>query len=53
MVRNLSIRYTLASKINSKATRVYGTNLVKWVNYKARDPIKFKGSKKSTSFNIV
>jgi len=53
MVCNLSIRYALASKINSKATRVYRTNLVKWVSYKARDLIKFKGSKESTSFNIV
>jgi len=53
VVRNLSIRYALASKINSKATRVCRMNLVKWVSYKARDPIKFKGSKKSTSFNMV
>jgi len=53
MVYNLSIRCALASKINSKAIRVYRTNLVKWVSYKARDSIKFKESKKSTSFDIV
>ena len=53
IVRSLSIRYTLASKINSNATWVYGMNLVKWVSYKARDSIKFKGGKELTSFDVI
>ena len=53
MVRNLSTGYILARKINSKAAQVYRTNLVKWVSYKARDPIKFKGGKEVAGFNII
>jgi len=53
MVRNLSTRCALARKINSKISLVCRTNLVKWVSYKARDPIKFKGSKESTGFDLV
>jgi hypothetical protein len=45
MVHNLSTRYTLARKINSKTAWVYRTNLVKRVRYKASDPIKFGRSK--------
>ena len=53
MVYNLGTRYALAHKINSKTTWAYRANLVKWVRYKARDPIKFKGDKEFTSFNII
>jgi len=52
-VRNLRVRYALAYKINSKTTLVYRANLVKWVVYKARDPIKFKGGKESIGFNVI
>jgi len=53
-VRNLSTRYTLAGKINSKTAWVYRTNLVKWVRYKASDPIKFRRSKEFfSSFDLV
>ena len=52
-VRNLGTGYTLARKINSKTAWVYRTNLVKWVSYKARDPIKFKGGKEVAGFNII
>ena len=53
-VCSLRVGYTLTSEVNSKATWVYRINLVKWVRYKARDPIKFRRSKKSTSsFNII
>ena len=41
IVYNLSTRYTLARKINSKTTLVYRVDLVKQVVYKTRDPIKF------------
>ena len=53
MVRNLSIGCTLASKINSYTTWVCGTNLVKWVIYKARDSVKFKGGKEVAGFNVI
>ena len=53
VVRNLSIKCTLASKINSKATQVCGINLVKQAIYKTKNPIKFKGGKEITSFNII
>ena len=53
MACNLSIKYTLAHKINSKISLVCRVNLVKWVINKARDPIKFKGGKEVTGFNIV
>ena len=53
VVRNLSIRYTLASKINFNTTWVCGTNLVKWVSYKARDSVKFEGGKKVAGFDVI
>ena len=54
MVRNLSTRYTLARKINSKTAWIYRTDLVKWVRYKASNPIKFRRSKKFFSgFDLV
>ena len=53
IVHNLSTRCTLARKINSKAAWVYRTNLVKWVSYKAKDPIKFKGGKEVAGFDVI
>ena len=53
VVRNLRVGCILASGVNSKATWVYRTNLVKWVSYKARDPIKFKGGKEVVGFNMI
>ena len=49
-VRNLSTRYTLAYKINSKTAWVCRTNLVKYIRFKASDPIKFRRGKKFISF---
>ena len=54
IVRNLSTRYALARKINSKTTQVYRTNLVKQVRYKASNTIKFRRSKEFiSSLNLV
>ena len=53
MVRSLRVGYILASRVNSKATQVYRMNLVKWVSYKARDPIKFKGGKEVVGFDVI
>ena len=50
VVRNLSTGYTLARKINSKIAWVYRTNLVKYIRYKASDPIKFGRGKEFISF---
>ena len=52
VVRNLSTRYTLARKINSRTAWVYRINLVKRVRYKASDYIKF-GIRKEFLSNIV
>ena len=49
-VRNLSTRCTLAYKINSKTAWVYRTNLVKYIRYKASNPIKFGRGKEFISF---
>ena len=54
VVHNLRVRYILASEVSSKAAQVYRINLVKWVRYKAGDPIKFRRSKEFfSSFNLV
>jgi len=54
VVRNLRVGYILASEVSSKAAWVCGINLVKWVRYKAGDPIKFRRSKEFFSgFNLV
>jgi hypothetical protein len=53
VVRNLRVGCILASEVNSKAAWVCRTNLVKWVSYKARDPIKFKGGKEVAGFDII
>ena len=53
-VYNLKIEYTLACKINFKNTQVYKINLIKYIRYKASNPIKFKRSKEFiNSFNLV
>ena len=53
MVYDLGIRCGLAYKVDFKTPWVYRANLVKWVGYKARDPIEFKAGKKSISSNMV
>ena len=54
VIRNLRVGCILANKVESKAAWVYGTNLVKWVRYKASNPIKFKRSKEFfNGFNLV
>ena len=53
MVRSLRVGCILASKVSSKAAWVCGTNLVKWVRYKAGNPIKFKRSKGSVKFSVI
>jgi hypothetical protein len=52
MVHSLKVGCILASKVNLKAACIYGTNLVKWVRYKASNYIKFRTSKEFLS-NIV
>jgi hypothetical protein len=51
-VRNLRFRRALAYKINPKVALVYSLSLIKWIGYKARDLIKFKGGKGSTSSDL-
>ena len=54
IVYSLRVGYILASKVSPKAAYVYRTNLVKWVRYKASNPIKFRKSKEFfSSFNLV
>ena len=52
-VRNLRVGYILANRVNSKAAWVCGTNLVKWIRYKAGDPIESKGNKGSVKFGVI
>jgi hypothetical protein len=52
IVYNLRVGYTLAYKVNPKATLVYSLDLFKWVGYKASNSIKFKGVKGSAFFNL-
>jgi len=52
-VYDLGIGCDLARKVDSKTPWVYRANLVKWVGYKARDPIEFKVGKESVSSNMV
>ena len=42
----------LIRKIDFKATSVYNLKFVKWINYKAKDLIEFKKSKKFNSFDL-
>jgi len=53
VVRNMSTRCTLGSKINSKTAWVCRTNLVKRVRYKASDYIKFRRSKEFLYFLVL
>jgi hypothetical protein len=52
IVYNLGFRYALAYKINLKATLTYSLNLIKWIGYKAKDFIKFKGGKGFSGFDL-
>ena len=52
IVYNLRFRRVLAYKINLKVALAYSLSLIKWIGYKTRDPIKFKGGKESISFNL-
>jgi hypothetical protein len=52
IVYNLGFGYALACKINPKATLTYSLSLIKWISYKARDPIKFKEGKGFNSFDL-
>jgi hypothetical protein len=46
IVRNLRVKYITAYKINLEIVLTYNLSLIKWINYKARDFIKFKRSKR-------
>ena len=53
-VRNLSTRCTLARKINSETAWVYRANLVKYIRFKASDPIEFgRGEEFISFFSLV
>ena len=52
IVCNLGFRHAPAYKINPKATLTYSLSLIKWISYKAKDPIKFKGGKGFSGFNL-
>ena len=52
-VCDLGTKCDLACKVDSKTPWVCRANLVKWVGYKAKNPIKFKAGEESISFNIV
>ena len=52
IVYNLRFRRVLAYKINPKVVLAYSLSLIKWISYKARDPIEFKGGKGSTSSDL-
>ena len=53
VVCNLVSGCALACKVDFKTPWVYRANLVKWVRYKARDPIKFKAGEEVVSFDMV
>ena len=54
IVCSLRIGCALACKINFKGIWVYRTNLVKYVRYKASNPIKFGRSREFVSgFDLV
>jgi hypothetical protein len=52
IVYNLRFRHALAYKINPKVALAYSLSLIKWISYKARDSIKFKGDKESINSNL-
>jgi hypothetical protein len=51
-VHNLGFRRAPAYKIDSKATLTHSLSLIKWISYKARDPVEFKGGKGFSSSNL-
>ena len=51
-VYNLRIKCILIRKIDFKATSVYNLKFVKWINYKAKDLIEFKRSKRFNNFDL-
>jgi hypothetical protein len=52
IVYNLGFGCALAYKINPKAILTYSLSLIKWISYKAKDLIKFKGDKGFSSSNL-
>jgi hypothetical protein len=52
IVYNLRFRHALVYKINPKVALAYSLSLIKWIGYKARDSIEFKGDKGSISSNL-
>jgi hypothetical protein len=52
IVYNLGFRRAPAYKINPKATLTRSLNLIKWISYKARDSIEFKGGKGSSGSDL-
>ena len=51
-VYNLKIKCAPAYKINSEIALTYSLRLIKRINYKAKDLIEFKKSKKFNSFDL-
>jgi hypothetical protein len=51
-VHNLGFGRASAYKIDSKATLTHSLSLIKWISYKARDPIEFKEGKGSSGSNL-
>jgi hypothetical protein len=51
-VYNLGFRRAPAYKIDFKATLTHSLSLIKWISYKARDLVKFKGGKGFSGFNL-
>jgi hypothetical protein len=52
IVYSLRVRCAPAYKVDSKAALTYSLSLIKWIGYKARDPIEFKGDKRSTDSDL-
>jgi len=51
-VYNLRIKCAPARKINSEIALTYNLRLIKRINYKAKDLIEFKRSKRFNSFDL-
>ena len=52
IVYNLRFKRVLAYKIDFKTTLTRSLNLIKWINYKAKDLIEFKKSKEFNNFDL-
>jgi hypothetical protein len=52
IVCNLGFGHAPAYKINSKATLTHSLSLIKWISYKARDSVEFKGGKGFSGFDL-